>query len=131
MAHKSDFDKYYYFIAVTGVLVLLVNLYYFANPLWRSLGWTHGIADTLMVRLRAGGTFSGAWKSKTLAMVLFAITLVTRYGKGRKTSWWLIGAVGGAGLLLYLLPVRNPVLYVVLRGRGTACKSGMSRARTS
>ena len=120
MAHKSDFDKYYYFIAVTGVLVLLVNLYYFANPLWRSLGWTHGIADTLMVRLRAGGTFSGAWKSKALAMVLFAITLVTRYGKGRKTSWWLIGAVGGAGLLLYLLPVRNPVLYVVSTLAGTA-----------
>lgn len=120
MAHKSDFDKFYYFIVIAGVVVLLANLYYFAHPLWRSLGWTHGIADSLMVKLRAGGTFSGAWKTKALAMGLFAISLVTRYGRGRKTGWRIIGAAGAAGAVLYLLPARDPVLYVLSTLTGTA-----------
>ena len=120
MAHKSDFDKFYYFIVVTGVVILLANLYYYAHPLWRSLGWTHEIADSLMVKLRAGGTFSGEWKTKVLAMGLFAISLVTRYGKGKKTPWWLIGTGCAAGSVLYLLPVRGPLLYVLSTVAGTA-----------
>lgn len=120
MAHKSDFDKFYYFIVVTGVVVLLANLYYYAHPFWKSLGWTHEIADSLMVKLRAGGTFSGPWKTKALAMGLFAISLITRYGKGKKTPWWLIGAVGAVGFALYLLPIKDALLYIISTVAGTA-----------
>lgn len=120
MAHKSDFDKFYYFIVVTGVVVLLANLYYYAHPFWKSLGWTHEIADSLMVKLRAGGTFSGPWKTKALAMGLFAISLITRYGKGKKTPWWLIGAGGAIGFVLYLLPIKDALLYIISTVAGTA-----------
>ena len=120
MAHKSDFDKFYYFIVVAGVVILLANLYYYAHPFWRSLGWTHEIADSLMVKLRAGGTFSGPWKTRALAMGLFAISLVTRYGKGKKTPWWAIGVGGAAGSALYLFPIRDPLLYILSTVSGTA-----------
>lgn len=120
MAHKSDFDKFYYFIVVTGVVVLLANLYYYAHPFWKSLGWTHEIADSLMAKLRAGGTFSGPWKTKALAMGLFAISLITRYGKGKKTPWWLIGAGGAIGFVLYLLPIKDALLYIISTVAGTA-----------
>ena len=119
MAHKSDFDKFYYFIVVTGVVVLLANLYYYAHPFWKSLGWTHEIADSLMVKLRVGGTFSGPWKTKALAMGLFAISLITRYGKGKKTPWWLIGAGGAIGCALYLLPIKDALLYIISTVAGT------------
>lgn len=120
MAHKSDFDKYYYFIVIIGVVVLLVNMYYYAHPLWRSLGWTHHIADRLMLKLRVGGTFSSPLKTKSLAMLLFAITLVTRYGRGKKTPWIVLGIAGGVGMLLYLFPVHDPRLYVCTTLAGTA-----------
>ena len=114
MAHKSDFDKFYNFMVVTGVAIMMANLYYFVHPLWRGLGWTHWIADSLMLRLRSGGAFSGSWKTKALAMVLFAATLVTRYGKGRKTPWWAIALVIAAGGAAFFFPLRTPVSYLVL-----------------
>ena len=113
MAHKSDFDKFYYFMVVTGVVVLLVCLYYYAHPLWRSLGWTHDIADGFVIRLRDGGVFSSPWKTKGLAMALLAASLVTRYGKGRKTPWWAIGiglVVGGA---VYFCSHPEPLLFLI------------------
>ena len=114
MAHKSDFDKFYYFMVVTGVLILVVNLYYYAHPLWRSLGWTHEIADSFIFKLRRGGAFDAAWKTKAVAMALLAATLVTRYGKGKKSSWWLIAGVIAGGGVMYFLPVRTPSLYILL-----------------
>ena len=123
MAHKSDFDKFYYFMVVAGVVVLLVNLYYYAHPLWSALGVTHEIADSFMLKLRAGGAFDGAWKSKLLAMGLFAATLITRYGKGAKANWWLIAGVIAGGNVLYLIPFREPSLYVLatLIGASVLC----------
>jgi Type IV secretory pathway, VirD4 components len=118
MAHKSDFDKFYYFMVVTGVLILVVNLYYYAHPLWRSLGWTHEIADTFIFKLRSGGAFDGAWKTKAIAMALLAATLVTRYGKGRKSSWWLIAGVMAVGGVLYFIPVRKPDWFLFCTGAG-------------
>lgn len=112
MAHKSDFDKFYYFMIVTGVIILLVNLYYYVHPFWRALGWTHEIADGFMLKLRSGGVFSAPWKSKCLAMLLLAASLLTRYGKGKKTSWWIIFlslAIGGG---LYVFSQSQPILYL-------------------
>jgi len=112
MAHKSDFDKFYYFMVVTGVVVLLACLYYYAHPLWRSMGWTHEIADGLMLKLRAGGVFSAAWKTKSLAAALLAASLVTRYGKGKKTPWWAIAAGLSVGGILYFHVQSSPVLFL-------------------
>ena len=112
MAHKSDFDKFYYFMIVTGVIILLVNLYYYVHPFWRALGWTHEIADGFMLKLRSGGVFSAPWKSKCLAMLLLAASLLTRYGKGKKTPWWIIFlslAIGGG---LYVFSQSQPILYL-------------------
>lgn len=113
MAHRSDFEKFYYFFVVTGVIVLLVNLYFYAHPLWRSYGWTHEIPDTLMIRLRAGGVFEGAWKTKGLAMLLFAFSLVTRCGRGKKTPWWGITAALSVGSSVYFFSRPRPVIYVL------------------
>lgn len=113
MAHKSDFDKFYYFMVVAGVVILLVNLYYYAHSLWKAFGVTHEIADSFMFKLRAGGAFSGPWKTKLLAMGLFAASLVTRYGKGAKANWWLIAGVIAGGNAVYLIPFRAPALYVI------------------
>jgi len=113
MAHKSDFDKFYYFMVVTGVVVLMACLYYYAHPFWRSLGWTHDIADGLMLKLRAGAVFSAQWKTKTLALTLFAATLVTRYGKGKKTPWWAILLGLSSGGAVYYWPNDNPTGFIV------------------
>jgi len=115
MAHKSDFDKFYYFMVVTGTVVLLVNIYYYAHPLWRSMGWTHEVADSLMLKLRSGGVFVAPWKSKSFGMLLLAASLVTRSGRGKKMPWWTVGVALAAGLALFFLADGNtPLKYVVL-----------------
>ena len=113
MAHKSDFDKFYYFMVVAAVVVLAANLYYYAHPLWRSLGWTHEVTDGLVLKLRAGGVFSDAWRTKALSMLLLAACLVTRYGKGKKTPWWLIALALTGGGVLYFHSHQQPLQYLV------------------
>ena len=113
MAHKGDFDKFYYFMVVAAVVVLVANLYYYAHPLWRSLGWTHEVTDGLVLKLRAGGVFSDAWRTKALSMLLLAACLVTRYGKGKKTPWWLIALALTGGGVLYFHSHQQPLQYLV------------------
>lgn len=123
MAHKSEYDKYYFFMVVAAVFFLLVNLYYYVHPFWRQMGWTHGIADTFVLKLRRGGVYSGPWKTKAIAIVLLAATLVTRYGKGKKTPWMQIVAYIALGGTLYFIPFREPLAYLwgTLAGTGILC----------
>lgn len=115
MAHKSDFDKFYYFMVVAGVVILLANLYYYAHPLWRSMGWTHEVADSLMLKLRSGGVFSSPWKSKSFGMLLLAATLVTRSGRGKKMPWWAVWTALAVGLVLFFLASHaNAPGYVII-----------------
>lgn len=118
MAHKSDYEKYFYFMVVAGVVVMLANFYYYAHPLWHSIGLTHQVADYIAMKLRQGGVFSGAWKTKTLALVLIAATLVTRFGKGRKTPWKVILGALSIGGVIYYMPVRDPAMYISLSTLG-------------
>ena len=123
MAHKSDYDRFYLFMIVSAVFFLLVNLYYYVHPFWKGLGWTHEIADTFIMKLRRGGVFAGPWKTKAVALVLLAASLVTRYGKGRKTPWPYIAGMIAVGGFLYFFPFREPLayLYGTVIGTGVLC----------
>jgi len=115
MAHKSDFDKYYYFMVVSGVVIMLVNLYYYAHPFWKSMGWTHEVADTFMFKLRSGGAFTSSWKTKLFGMLLLAASLVTRTGKGARMPWWQVSVAMLSGLALYFFaPVNDSTKYLAL-----------------
>jgi len=115
MANRSEFEKYYYFMIISGVVILLVDIYYYAHPLWRGVGWTHEIADSLMLRLRSGGVFVSPWKSKALALVLLSGTLLTRSGKGKKVPLWISLSVLAVGLLLFFLaPTGHPLRFVIM-----------------
>ena len=123
MGQKAEYEKYFSAMATIGVVILVVNLYYYVHPLLRGFGWTSAFVDSLIFKLRAGGFFDGAWKSKTLAMMLIAGTLVTRLGRGKETPWAVICAYLVGGGVLYYLPIRVPLWYFVTTVTGAVLMS--------
>ena len=112
MAHKSDYDKVYFCLALVGVAVLSVNLYYYGRPLFGPPGIVTGILDSMMLKLRSEGVFDSPLKTKGLSLALFALCLVVRGGKGKKTPWWSIMAALAVGGILYVIPFRGAVAHI-------------------
>lgn len=120
MAHKSEFDKFYFYLILFGAVILMANIYYYSRPMLGNLGIGGEIVDGIMLKLRSGGLFSSPFKTKGIAMLLLAFSLVTRNGKGKKTEWWAIGVGIVIGSVLYFVYVHNPRLYFILTMLGTA-----------
>lgn len=112
MALKPEYEKSYAMFAIFGGLVLALNLYYYAYPMWAELGWTHKIAQNMMLSLRHGGLFSSPYKTKGLAIVMMMLTVLSRHGRGKQTSWYAIAAYLILGCLAYFVQWENPIIYV-------------------
>ena len=50
MLNKNQYEKYFYFGILFGVLILLLNLYYFAHPLWKRMDLSWVMLDNLCLR---------------------------------------------------------------------------------
>ena len=103
-----------------AVVILISNLYYYCHPLLKVMHLTAQPLDYLMQGLRRGGFFSTPLKTKGAAMLILGICSVVRSGKGRKVEPWLLAGVGLAGGALYLIPFRNPLLYLIATLSGGA-----------
>lgn len=111
MAIKPEYEKAYSTFIVMGVLTLAVNIYYYAYPLWDSLGLTHPVAVKMFLKMRGGGFFDSPLYTKGVALVLSLLTTLTRHGRRNGMSWWQIGVIGSSGAALYLARFGNPAVY--------------------
>ena len=112
-ANRQEYEKYYVVTIMTAYAILLLNIYYFAHPLFAKFGLTHEAVRNVMLMFRNGGVFESPLPTKGVALALLAMTHVIRTGKGKKANWWLVGGTGAGGLVLYVLWPASGVLYIL------------------
>ena len=72
MLNKNQYEKYFYFGILFGVLILLLNLYYYAHPLWKEAGLSWLMLDNLCISLSRSPLFSHSLNTKISALVLIS-----------------------------------------------------------
>ena len=100
---KREYEKIYFFLLVAAYVILAMNIFYYAQPVFSSVGLTHPALQRIMLSLRAGGLFKSPFRTKVWAFLLMVICHIVRMGKGRKVNWWLVGSVFLVGLVLYAM----------------------------
>jgi len=120
MNSKQENEKYFYFIIMSGALILAANLYYYCHPLLSSMRLTNEILDSLFMRLHDGGVFTWSFKTKFLALLLICPCLLARTGRMKSVPKKTLAVVGGVGAVLYFIPSWWPSVYLLttLAGSG-------------
>lgn len=118
MAIRPEYEKAYSTFIVMGIFVLAVNIYYYAYPLWDSMGMTHPIAVKMFLKMRRAGYFASPLYTKGLALVLSLLTVMTRHGRRNSLPWWRISIVAVSGVFLYFFPFGNPAVYTAASAVG-------------
>ena len=120
MALKQEYERMYVAAIVFAAVIILANIYYYCHPLLVSAGLAWEPLDYVFLRFHRTGLFSSPLKTKGAAALILLLCSVVRSGKGRSVDPGLLAAVGLAGLALYLVPFRNPLLYLAGTAVGAA-----------
>ena len=118
MLNKNQYEKYFYFGILFGVLMLLLNLYYFAHPLWKRIDMSWVMLDNLCLRFARSPMFVHSFKTKIMAMILMGLGILTRSSKAREADIRSVAAVGVVSLLAYFYPFSSPGLYALFTTMG-------------
>ena len=78
MADRREYEKYFDYMSIIGLAILVVNLYYYAHPLLRSMGVTVDVIDQLFMKLREGGIFRTSLLTKFLAARFLSLGILSR-----------------------------------------------------
>ncbi|HEY6899172.1 MAG TPA: YWFCY domain-containing protein [Puia sp.] len=104
MYNKESFRSAADICLVTGILLLLLHVYFFYYPVFAGLGWEAGILRSGMELIVRTGFFDRAWYSKNLALLLL---FLSSWGgpvrKSLEVSFWVSLGIFSGGLLLFLL----------------------------
>jgi hypothetical protein len=111
--NKQEYEKIYFFLVISSYVILTINLFYYAQPVFSASGLTHPALLKIMLGLREGGIFRTPLRTKAWAFLLMVISHVVRSGKGKQVNWWLVGAFFVAGLVLYAVRPRTAATYMV------------------
>ena len=101
-----------------GIMVLLMHLYYYAYPLWQSMGLTHQMLARIFLKFRDGGLFDSPYFTKGFALALGISTTLVKNGGGVRAGWTAVCLVGISGLLMYFIPFQSPLVYSVCSAVG-------------
>ena len=113
MLNKNQYEKYSYFGILFGVLLLLLNLYYYAHPLWENSGLSWYVFDNLCRRLSKSPLFSHSLKTKFAALVLISLGMFTRSSKAREVDLKVVAVVGAISAAAYIIPFPRHGLYAI------------------
>lgn len=113
MLNKNQYEKYFYFGILFGVLILLLNLYYYAHPLWKEAGLSWHMLDNLCISLSRSPLFSHSLKTKIAALVLISLGMLSRSSKARDVDLKIIALVGVISAACYFIPFPRHGIYVI------------------
>lgn len=118
---KREYENIYFFLLIAAYVILAMNIFYYAQPVFVASGLTHPALQRIMLDLRAGGIFRSHLITKCWAFLLMVVSHVVRSGKGMTVNWWIVGAMFLVGLALYSLHPRAAI-YIVTTALGfTMC----------
>ena len=112
MLNKNQYEKYFYFGILFGVLLLLLNLYYYAHPLWKNAGLSWLMLDNLCISLSRSPLFSHSLKTKIAALVLISLGMLSKSSKAREVNLKIVALVGAISAAAYFMPSPRNGLYV-------------------
>ena len=112
MLNKNQYEKYFYFGILFGVLLLLLNLYYYAHPLWENSGLSWYVFDNLCRRLSKSPLFSHSLKTKVAALMLISLGMLSKSSKARDVDLKVVAIVGALSAAAYVMPFPSLWLYV-------------------
>ena len=112
MLNKNQYEKYFYFGILFGVLLLLLNLYYYAHPLLVESKLTWRVLDNLCIRLAKSPLFSHSLKTKVAALMLISLGMLSKSSKAREVDLKIVAIVGAISAVAYIIPFPRHGLYV-------------------
>ncbi len=112
MLNKNQYEKYFYFGILFGVLLLLLNLYYYAHPLWKDAGLSWRMLDNLCRSLSQSPLFSHSLKTKIAALMLISLGMLSRSSKAREVDMKVVAVVGAISAASYFIPFPRHGIYV-------------------
>lgn len=111
--NKQQYEQYYWAMMATAYFILMVNIYFFAHPLFADFGMSHPAIRAVLIDLRNGGALDVSWKSKAITYIFIFLSHITRSGKGKDASWIHILSLLIVGGLIYFLPPFSSVIYII------------------
>lgn len=118
MAAQDSQDRMYLPVFTLALMMLAVNVYWFAYGFFYDLGWVSLATDSMMVRFSRSGLLDARWKMKLIVFALVTLIFIVKAGKTTKVSWGRIAAIGAAGLVCFFFPWRMPLAYIILSFAG-------------
>lgn len=102
--NKDQYENVYSVAIIFAAAIVLINLYYYCNPLLREFGYTLGFIDKIIFALRKGNLFTWSGKTKLYALILLILSVIVRHGRETDKPWSEI--IGGfvIGLGFFLIP---------------------------
>ena len=70
------------FLLLSGAILLII-LYYYAYPLWASMGLRSGFTDSLMLTIYRGGSFSNPYAVRFVCLFFCGVAVIVRSGSSK------------------------------------------------
>lgn len=112
MSRTPEQEKAFTAFTLIGIMALMLHLYYYAYPLWKTLGFTHPVVVKVFLQLRETGIFECPIATKAYALFMLLTSTLVRNGKGIDAGWIVIISVSAVGAFLYFFPFPIPLVYV-------------------
>ncbi|MCR5352077.1 MAG: type IV secretory system conjugative DNA transfer family protein [Bacteroidales bacterium] len=111
--NKSEYEKYAEMALFLGICIIGINLIYYFYPMAYRMGLKSPVVWDIFETVHRNGLFSNPYKTKLPAILIYIFGNLIRTGRPteRKIGHILVEVI--AGLVLYLLPFSNILLYIL------------------
>ena len=92
---------YSMFLLLAGT-ILLVMVYYYAYPMWATLGLRSSLTDSLMLDIYQAGTLRSPWSVRFVCIFFTTVSVIVRSGSSKASTWLEVLLPLISGLVLFL-----------------------------
>ena len=89
------------FLLFAGAILVFI-VYYYAYPMWASLGLRSAMTDNIVESFYRSGAFRNQWSVRLVCLFFCTLSVIIRSGKSKETGWREIVFPVGIGLALFM-----------------------------
>lgn len=101
-------DRIYFPVFLFCLATLLINIYWFAGPLFVKMGWVNPYVGKFLEAFYDMGLFKNQYVLKLLCFVGIVLATFIKTGKSTEMDWWKILTIVAIGTVLFFFPFRTP-----------------------